>query len=295
MNCVLVSGASGFIGKAICLELEKQNFEVYKLSRKKREGYTYWNPDKKIIDISEKKLKNITHIINLAGEGIADKRWTKKRKQEIIYSRITPINFLFETFKKINSKNLKCFISASAIGFYGAITSKKTFKENDKNHNDFLGKCCLKWENSSNKFSEICKKVVIFRLGVVFDKKTGALKKMTTPIKLGITSPLGKGTQFIPWIYISDLVSLFLFSIKNKNINGVYNAVSCSNTNIEITKHIAKEYNKNYILPNVPEFIIKLIFGKMSGILLKGSKVSNKKILDIGFSFKYDNIEKIIV
>ena len=187
MARILITGGTGLVGKRLTQLLIDKNHEVLILSRNpKNENEFKWDIVKNYID--EKAFKNIDFIIHLAGAGIADERWTKKRKQVIIDSRVKTANLLFE---KVNALKLelKGFISASGIGYYGAITSKTIFKETDKSGSDFLAEVCQKWEAAAHKFSKINIPITILRTGIVLAAKGGALEKMKTPV----ISPLGSG------------------------------------------------------------------------------------------------------
>jgi len=294
METVLVTGGTGFIGKKLCNKLKSKGYNVTILSRKKSNDSNsfYWNIKNNYID--SEAIINANYIIHLAGAGIADKRWTKKRKQLLFDSRIISTNLLFEKVKELNP-TLKGFIVASGIGFYGTITSNKIFSEQDEPGKDFLSYVCKFWEQASLKFKSINIKTVIFRTGVVFAENGGALEKIVTPIKKGFGAVLGKGDQYMPWIHINDLCALYIEAIENKNFDGIYNAVSPEFiTNKEITYQIAEKLNKKIFLPPIPSFLIKIIFGKMSIILLKGSRISCEKIKIQKFDFHYNSFKNLI-
>ena len=287
MTSILITGGTGLIGKHLCNVLRSKGYKILILSRNKTNNPNtyYWNISENYID--PKAIQKADYVIHLAGAGIADKRWTKKIKKELIDSRVKSANLLFSKIKTLNP-NLKGFISASGIGYYGAITSEKIFKETDVSGNDFLATVCKIWEEASNQFNSLNIRTVIFRTGVVFSKKGGAFEKMSQPIKLGFGSPIGTGNQYIPWIHIDDLCNMYVEAIENNELNGIYNAVASDYvTNEFLTKSIATILDKKAWLPNVPSFILKLIFGEMAVILLEGSRVSAEKIKSTGFKFKY--------
>ena len=287
MTSILITGGTGLIGKHLCNVLRSKGYNILILSRNKTNNPNtyYWNISENYID--PKAIQKADYVIHLAGAGIADKRWTKKIKKELIDSRVKSANLLFSKIKTLNP-NLKAFISASGIGYYGAITSEKIFKETDASGNDFLATVCKVWEEASNQFNSLNIRTVILRTGVVFSKKGGAFEKMSQPIKLGFGSPIGTGNQYIPWIHIDDLCNMYVDAIENNELNGIYNAVAPDYvTNEFLTKSIATILDKKAWLPNVPSFILKLIFGEMAVILLEGSRVSAEKIKSTGFKFKY--------
>jgi uncharacterized protein len=282
-NIILIAGATGFIGKALVEKL-KTNFEVRILTRQKdklAQGYYFWNPVNQEID--EKVFENVTHIINLCGAGIADKRWSSSRKKELEESRTLPAKFLYS--KKEMMPKLKQYITASGINCYDFNNETKIYSEADSFAQDFVSSLVEKWEKSADIFSEICP-VLKLRISFVISDFGGAIKKLESPIKLGFGAVIGSGNQSIPWIHIDDLISLFQFGIE-KNLEGVYHANSGNTTNKQLTLLLAQKLNKKIWLPNVPEFVLKIILGEMSVLVLKGIKASNQKLLSEGFDFKH--------
>jgi uncharacterized protein (TIGR01777 family) len=288
MAKILITGGTGLVGKRLTDLLIDKNHEVVILSRNPKNDNEYkWDLSSNYID--EKALIDIDYIIHLAGAGIADKRWTNKRKRVIIDSRVKTANLLFDKIVALKI-NLKGFISASGIGYYGAITSENIFKETDKVGNDFLGDVCYKWEQAAHKFSTKNIPVTILRTGIVLSKSGGALNKMKTPI----ISPLGSGKQYIPWIHIDDLCNLYITVIED-NLIGIFNAVAPEyHTSISFSKALAKSIKKPYINIGIPSFILKILFGEMSVILLKGSRVSTKKIEKNKYSFRFSKLQKAL-
>lgn len=295
MAAILITGGTGLIGNHLCNLLLKKGHTVSILSRtlSNKTNVYQWDIEHNYID--ENAIKNCEYIIHLAGAGIADKRWTSKRKKLLIDSRVSSANLLFNKVQALNPK-LKGFIAASGIGFYGATTSEEIFNEKSSSGNDFLSEVCIKWEEASLKFTSLNIRTVIFRTGVVFTKKGGALEKITKPIKQGIGAALGTGTQYMPWIHINDLCNMYLKAIENTELNGIYNAVAPEHiTNTKLTQIIAIQLHKKVWLPNIPSFLLKLIFGKMAVILLEGSRVSSEKIKKTGFKFKFSNITDTLI
>lgn len=294
MASILVTGGTGLIGKKLCKLLRNKGHKVAILSRNQhtKPNNYYWNTETRHIDA--KAIVEADYIIHLAGEGIADKRWTPQRKIDLIHSRVETANLLFEKVKELNP-NLEGFIVASGIGYYGATTSEKIYEENDAPGNDFISEICKVWEKASLQFETINIRTVIFRTGVVLSKEGGALGKLSQPIKLGVGAALGSGKQFIPWIHIEDLCNMYVEAIENSEFKGIYNAVAPEHvTNKSLTKTIAKKLKKPLWLPNIPAFVMKLILGKMAVIVLEGSRVSSEKIMATGFKFKYPNIKEAL-
>lgn len=287
---ILITGGHGLIAQKLEKRLDK-NYIVRVLTRnKKQENEFEWNVEKGIID--ERSLIGVDHIIHLAGAGVADRRWTKKRKQEIISSRVNSAKLILDSLQKNNLK-INSFISASAVGFYGTETTEKIYTEKDNKGSDFLSNVVFLWEHAADEFlkKNVAKRVVKLRTGVVLSDKGGALTKMKMPINYYIGAILGSGKQYMPWIHIDDISSMYEFAIKNSKISGVYNAVApTSSTNKELTKEIAKVLKKPLLLPNIPNLVVKLIFGESADILLNGSRVSSNKIIREGFHFEHPNL-----
>jgi uncharacterized protein (TIGR01777 family) len=293
MGKILITGASGLVGLALTQYLLENNFEIVHLSRSKKNNSSVptfvWDIKRGYLE--DGVFENISHIVHLAGAGIADQRWTEKRKQEIIDSRTKSAELLFNGVTKLNNKP-DTFISASAIGYYGAITSDNIFIEEDKPADDFQGKVCKLWEKSADLFSDIGIRTVKLRFGVVLSVNGGALKKMLLPTKFGLGSALGSGKQFLPWVHINDVIKIISKSISDNKMQGPYNVVAPSfDTYDKFSSTLAHVLKKPYFLPNVPSFLLRLAFGEMSAIILKGSRISSEKLIKNGYKFQFDNLE----
>ena len=292
MKKVLITGGTGLIGKRLSFLLASRGYEVRILSRNDSSNSVYktfvWNVTEQYINDSA--FEGLNHIIHLAGAGIADKRWSEKRKKEIIASRVASTNLLYNSVKRLKTP-LNSFISASATGYYGAVTSETIFEEKDKPAKDFLGKVCSLWEDSIFQFNEIKIRTVALRTGIVLSKDGGALKKMKTPI---ITS-LGNGKQYMPWIHIDDLCELYIKAIEDEQFKGAFNAVSPEHiSNLSFSKKISKIFNYPFLALGAPSLILQIVFGEMSTIILNGSRISANKIKQAGFKFKFENLEKAL-
>jgi uncharacterized protein (TIGR01777 family) len=268
--------------------LTEKNHEVRILSRNPKNINEFkWDFSKGFLD--DKAIENIDYIIHLAGAGIADKRWTKERKEVIVNSRVATANLIFDKIKSQNIR-LKGFISASGSNYYGAQTTAKVFKESDAVGTDFLGQVCQKWEAAANQFKELNIPVTILRTGVVLSKTGGALEKMRTPI----VSPLGSGNQYMAWIHIDDLCNLYIKAVE-ENFVGVYNTVSPEfHTSKTFSKALAKAIKRLYLPIAVPSFLLKLVFGELAIILLHGSRLSSGKLEKKGFVFKYKELKRAL-
>lgn len=290
---VLITGASGLIARHLVDRLST-SYDVRLLTRSPKTNDQYhWNVAEKTIDSSA--LDNIDHIIHLAGANIFEKRWTDARKKEIIDSRVDSAQLLLDKLKR-KQQRIKTFISASAIGFYGAVTTEKIYIETDSKGNDFLSDVVDLWEKAADKFAinRVADRVVKIRTAVVFAAVNSALQKIEKPIKNYIGAVLGSGKQYMPWIHIDDLCSVYEKSLVDSNMRDVYNAVSPQHiTNKQLTKLIAEKLHKPLWLPNIPSFVMKLVFGESSCMLLEGSRISCQKLVESGFEFKFHNVSDI--
>ena len=190
---------------------------------------------------------------------------------------------------------LKALISASAIGYYGAVTGSEIFVESDPPGNDFLGEVCKNWESATAQFSQKGIRTVSIRMGVVLSARGGALSRLAPLAKMGLSAPVGSGKQYMPWIHIDDLCEIFIKSIEDEEMKGAYNAVSPEQvTNRDLTRQLAKSLDKPFWLPNIPALLMRILYGQMAVMLLEGSRVSPGKIMEAGFSFQYPELEKAL-
>lgn len=287
---VLITGASGLIGSQLTKMLLNEGCHVRHLSRSKKDGKVpsfVWDVDTGKID--DRAFESVDSIIHLAGAGIADKRWTAKRKNQILESRTKSTQLLFDKLKS-SKHSVQTFISASAIGYYGF--GEKIFLEESEPGTDFLAEVVRQWEAEVDKIETLNIRTVKIRTGIVLSKEGGALKEIAKPIRYGVGASLGSGNQHMSWIHITDLCNMFLFALSNDHMRGVYNAVCPTwTTNSEITKAIAKVINRPLWLPAIPGFVLKIMLGEMADLVLKGSKVSADKIQNAGFTFAYPNLD----
>ena len=294
---VLISGGSGFVGKHLTDLLLANGYSVSILSRSQKQNteqvnYYQWDVDANFID--ENAVLKADYIIHLAGEGIADKRWTAKRKEVIVRSREQSIKLIYNILK-INNKKLEAFISASGIGIYGAKNGSEICTENSPLANDFLGRTCQKWEAAADTIASLGIRTVKIRTGLVLGKNEGFLKQLVPVFKLKLGSALGSGKQYMPWIHIDDLCGIYFKSLNNLEIKGAYNAAVLDNTtNTVFSKTLAKLFGYSMWLPNVPAFVMQLILGEMAQIVLTGQRVSSNKIESSGFKFQHTSLEKAL-
>jgi hypothetical protein len=302
MATVLITGGTGMIGTAITKELLKRNYDVIILSRSpekysgsSRLRYAAWDPANQKID--KNAVMEADHIIHLAGAGIADKRWTRKRKNEIVESR-TKGTELITRVLSTNKNKVKTVVAASAIGWYGPNMpdQSKGFAETDPASTDFLGITCKEWETSIDPVLQLGKRLVKFRMGIVLSNEGGVFKEFEKPLSLGIATIMGKGRQVISWIHIDDLVRLYIYAVENEKLNGIYNAVApFPVTNRSFILELARKKRGKFFIPVfVPSFVLRLMFGELSIEVLKSATVNDDKIKNTGFTFLYPSIAAAI-
>lgn len=287
---ILISGGTGLIGSELSKKLKEKGHTVKILSRKKSgaEGFVQWNIAQGTID--KDALKDIDAIIHLAGEGIADGNWTDERKVQIIESRVNSTRILLTELQKGNHQ-VKTFISASATGYYSE-RGDEIMYEDAMPAKDFLGTTCVLWEQEVNKIAKLGIRTVKLRTGIVLSLEGGALKKMIPPFKFGLGSALGDGKQWMSWIHSNDLCAMYLYALENNQVNGEYNAIAPKPvTNYEFSKTLSSVMKKPFWAPNVPAFILKLIFGEMSAVVLGSTRASSEKIEKAGFKFEFENLD----
>lgn len=312
MSTVMITGGTGMIGTALSRLLLQQGYDVIILSRNPVETasvyktsyqsnsfrpsgkiyYAKWDIDKMKID--DQALSQADYIVHLAGEGVAKKRWTKKRKEEIAKSRTQSSDLLYQCLSQKPHK-VKAVISASAIGWYGPDTGTP-FKEEDPYSHDFLGETCHAWESSISKISNLNIRLVVLRLGIALSNEGGALAEFKKPARMGVAGILGTGNQMVSWIHIDDLCRAFLHAIETPSMSGVFNLAAPEPVNNKtLTLGIAQAMNgKLYIPIRVPEFLLKLILGEMSIEVLKSTTVDCSKLQKTEFNFIYPNVRSAL-
>ncbi|MGS0747321.1 TIGR01777 family oxidoreductase [Halpernia sp. GG3] len=289
---ILITGATGLVGTDLVKKFRARNHEVNSLVRKKTgaENEFLWNQKKG--DIDEKAFDGIDSIIHLAGASVGE-RWTEDYKKELYSSRIDTAHLLFKTCIKLEIK-LKSYIAASGINYYGTYTSDGILTENNQvMHQDFLSELSVAWENSADEFSSISEKIVWLRTAMVLSEKGGSFPMLKNIVDYNIGSTIGSGKQWLNWIHLEDLVNMYIVAVEKTEINGKYNAVADEiPTNEEFMKALSKAENKLFLPINVPGFLMKLILGEMSEIILTGTRATNQKIKNTGFNFKYNTISQ---
>lgn len=290
---VLITGGKGLVGSRLTEMLLQQNYQVSYLSRAKEEisQVKVYQWDIETGQIEQQAIEQADYIVHLAGAGVADKRWSKSRKQEILESRTKSAQLLLKTLQT-SDHQVKSVISASAIGYYGYDTGETLITENSPAGDDFLADVVQAWEASVQQIAQSGIRVITLRIGIVLSEKGGALAKLLQTIKIGAGAPLGSGKQYFSWIHIDDVCRMFIKAIENEQMQGIYNAVAPQPvTNEALTKAIAQVLDKPLVLPNVPAFALRIAIGEMAAAVLGGSKVSNQKIAATGFQYNFPQLK----
>lgn len=287
---VLITGATGLIGKKIAQKLLSRGDEVIVLTRSVQQAkksisnataYLEWNKD--LLQLIE-----IDAVINLAGENVMARRWNDTHKKKVLESRINSTKNLLEFISALETKP-KVFISASAIGIYG--NDNSVVDENSSVANDFLANVVKEWESESSKIDTMGIRRVNIRIGIVLDKNEGALAKMITPFKLFVGGAIGSGKQWFSWIHIDDIVGIFLFALDNQNVSGAINGVAPNPVTMkDFAKSLGKTVNRPSIV-SVPEIALRIILGEGAAAVLGGTYVKSKKIVDAGYQFSFEKVE----
>jgi uncharacterized protein len=298
MQTIGITGGTGFVGHHLAQLLMEKGYRViiftrdmHKVSRVENVKYSFWSPGEKKFDLTY--FKQLHAVIHLAGAGV-DKRWTKKRKEEIVRSRVQGTKFLVERLKE-HAHQCKTFIGASAIGYYGPDRADlNSFHEDAPPAQDFLADTCRQWEEESHKAEQLMR-TVILRFGIVLGKDDGAFPQFSKPQNFGIMPILGNGKQVISWIHIDDLCNIILWVLTQKDIKGTFNAVS---PNPVTQKHLLRTIGKvkgGLKIPiYLPDPVLKAALGEMAHEVLKSATVSADKIQQAGFQFKYPTVETAV-
>lgn len=289
---ILITGASGLIGKALQTSFKEKGYEMLLGSRgePKDERHIKWNPDTGFSAEDLPRLEGLDTVIHLAGENISGLRWTEEKKKAIRDSRVFGTRSMIETFDKLKQKP-KVFISGSAIGFYGD-RGNDEMNESSSAGKTFLSEISKEWEAESRRAEDMGIRTVLLRTGIVLSKDGGALATMMTPFKLGIGGVIGSGEQWMSWISLDDVVRIINFVLENEDFRGAINVTAPNPvTNKEFTKTLGSVLYRPTFLP-LPEFAVHMVFGEMGdALLLDSTRVVPKRLLDAGFEFKYPNLK----
>ncbi|MFN4247370.1 MAG: TIGR01777 family oxidoreductase [Flavipsychrobacter sp.] len=296
MKTIGITGGTGLVGRVITRLLVNKGYRVVIFTRHLRPesdgvSYAYWDTNKQ--DISIAALQQLDGIIHLAGEGVADKRWTPQRKLQILESRTIGTSFITNKILQ-HAPNCKVFVGASAIGYYGADKGGRPFTETDNASTDFLGSTCKAWEEASESIEGKIRRVLI-RIGIVLSTEGGAFKEFAKPVKFGVAPLLGGGKQTVSWIHIEDLAALFVYALENGMMQGVYNGVAPVPVAQSQLMYSIRKNSKGISIPiPVPAFVLKIMLGEMSIEVLKSATVSSHETEQAGFQFQYTTINKAV-
>ncbi|MBL4705638.1 MAG: TIGR01777 family oxidoreductase [Flavobacteriales bacterium] len=287
---VVITGGTGLVGLSLTKHLVKKGYKVVHLSRtrnsKGKVKVYLWDYTKGYIE--KNALDNCSHLIHLAGAGLADERWNFKRKKVLIESRVDSSAFLCKYVREHNIP-LKTYITSSGINLYDN-TTDRIHDEDSPATEEFLSKLVVHWEKASLALNDYCK-VAQVRTSAVLEKNGGALGKIAGVVKVHFGAPLGSGKQWMPWIHHHDL-SRFYAHIMENELVGPYNALASEHiTNAEFTRLLAKVLGKKMFLPKISASVLQASYGEMSDVILKGVRASNEKIKSTGFKFEFDEVE----
>lgn len=292
MQTVLIAGGSGLVGTRLSQLLSEKKYEVRHLSRSTspQAEYPTYKWDLRQNYIAPKALEGVDAVINLAGAGIADKRWSESRKKVIIDSRVESTALLENKIRE-GALKPKVYLSASAIGYYGD-RGADWVDETQAPGEGFLAQSTLAWEAAIQQVVDTGVRTAYFRIGVVLSTKGGALQKMMIPLKLGVAGYFGDGQQWYSWIHIDDLCRMFIDALEDEKYQGVFNAVSPQpETNKDLTKKLRSAYQANALLLPGPSFVFQMAMGEMAEVILNSTRVKADKIQQLGFQFEYPELE----
>ena len=311
---ILISGGSGFIGQALSRylqgDLSTQHTHSNSSTQNTSTNITWLTRDANqphpdsvsLMSYEQLKTTEATFdvIINLAGAGIADKRWSDERKELLLQSRLKPTQALLDYIGRIENKP-KLLLSGSAVGWYGA-QGDKVLDETSGFVDDFAHQICASWEEQASLTTQFGVPVAIVRTGIVIHPKGGMIAKLLTPFKMGVGGQLGSGEQIMSWISLQDWVRAAILIIEEQlnqtpkaveNVR-IYNFTSPTPvSNKQFTKQLGDWLNRPTLM-TLPEWLLKLMFGEMATLLIDGQKVLPTALLDLGFEFKHETIQQAL-
>ena len=289
---VLITGASGLIGKALQKSFIEKGYDLLLASRSEPmdDGHIQWNMDTGFADADLPELEGLDAVIHLAGENVSGLRWTEDKKKAIRDSRVFGTRTMIEAFARLEKKP-KVFIAGSAIGFYGDRDDDE-MTETSSAGDTFLAKACKEWEAESRRAEDMGIRTVLLRTGIVLSKDGGALATMLTPFKLGVGGVVGSGKQWMSWVSLDDVVAIVNFALENEGLRGAVNvAAPHPVTNEEFTKTLGSVLYRPTFLP-LPEFAVNLVFGEMGdALLLASTRVIPRRLVDAGYEFKFTDLK----
>ena len=290
---ILITGGSGFVGQLLCQRLIESGHQPLVVSRSPEKAAKVLPESTEVrASVRDFAADSPEAIVNLAGEPIAEGRWTEAKKKALVDSRVNITRELVE-FCSSQDQPPAVMVSASAMGYYGDQGDRDVTEETEP-HDEFAHQLCRRWEAEAQKAEEFGVRVAILRIGLVLDAGGGMLAKTTTPFKLGLGGKLGDGRQYMPWIHREDMVGMILFLLQNEELSGPFNA-SAPNpvTNAEFTRELGRALKRPTVLP-APALALKLVFGEMSRLLLTGAKMLPARMEEAGFKFRYRELDQAL-
>ena len=287
---ILITGGTGLIGRSLCAALTALGAQITVLSRRPQQVASLCGSRVQAMQSLDEWTPEIRFdaVINLAGEPIVDAYWTPKRKQVLRASRIQLTQHLVEKIKQAKSKP-EVLISGSAIGYYG-IVPEENLNEDAPHGQDFSAQLCADWELAAKKAQEFGVRVVLLRTGLVLDETGGMLKKLLLPFQLALGSRLGNGKQWMSWVHWQDYLRAVLFLLNNVKTEGAYNLTApVPVTNADFTKTLAQTLDRPAFFV-APAFVLKLVMGERSDLLLGGQKVLPQRLQESGFVFQFPEL-----
>lgn len=287
---IVLAGGSGFLGSALRRALVEHGDAVANLTRSpvpRAAGDVTWTPDGSA-GAWARVLDDTDAVVNLAGEGIADRRWSAARKQVLRASRIAATRSLVAAILA-TARPPRVFVSASGVGYYGP-RGDEIVTEATPAGNDFLARLCVEWEAHAAR-AAAATRVVLVRTGVVLDPSGGALAKMLLPAKLGVGGRLGSGAQYMPWIHRHDWIALVEWLIAGPSAEGAFNATAPEPvTNAEFARALGRAIRRPSLLPT-PGIVLRLAVGEMAATLLTGQRAIPSRAIEMGFRFQYPRLD----
>jgi len=298
-NCmteVLIAGGTGLIGKRLSVMLRERGYRVAHLSRHPDPAADFpayhWDVAQGVVD--ETAIRNADFVINLAGAGIADKRWTPDRKRLITESRVGGAQVMLETFRRLDCWP-RAYLSSAAIGYYGD-SGNEWVDERTPPGTGFLSESCVAWEGAIEKIMATGLRTVALRIGIVLSAKGGALPQMLLPLRFFLGVYFGSGRQWYSWIHIDDVCRMFIHAMEKESVQGIYNAVAPHpERNKDFVRTLRHAYGRPALLAPAPAFLMRLALGEMADVVLTGSRAANDKIRATGFTYEYPELRPALL
>ena len=287
---ILLAGGTGLIGSRLAEILQEKGHTVRILSRRPQGKNQFaWNPAANTID--DKAVLGADAVINLAGAGIADKRWTAARKKLLVDSRVESTRLLRDSFQRLGQQP-EVYLSASGVGYYGNSGEQWVNENTAPADNSFLVQCCAAWEQEVETIGAMGIRTVIFRTGIVLDQSGGALREIIKPLRFGLGAYFANGQAWYSWIHIDDMCQMYLWVLEHPAVEGIYNAVAPQPVrNKYLVQATARAMQQAAIFAPAPKFALRILLGEMADVVLFSNRVSAERLIQAGFHFHYPELE----